>query len=177
MSRRPESIPRQARSRRRPPDRLMPVPETERAVQLAYRALSSRDRTVAEIRAWLGRKRVAPEAIEHAVRELSAAGFLDDLRFAERYAEDKRSLDLWGAERIRRDLLRRGVPAGTVELAEGAREREDELAAALRLLEERVAPPADDRERDKAWQLLIRKGYEPDLAYDAVRAHGARRAA
>jgi regulatory protein len=155
----------------------MPVPETERAVQLAYRALSSRDRTVAELRTWLERKRVAPEAIEQAVSELSAAGFLDDLRFAQRYAEDKRSLDRWGAERIRRDLLRRGVPAGTVERAEGGREREDELAAALQLLGERVAPPADDRERDKAWQLLIRKGYEPDLAYDAVRAHGARRAA
>ena len=40
-----------------------------------------------------------------------------------------------------------------------------------------MAPPADDRERDKAWRLLIRKGYEPDLAYEAVRAHGARRAA
>ena len=34
-----------------------------------------------------------------------------------------------------------------------------------------------ERDRDKAWRLLVRKGYEPDLAYDAVRAHGARRAA
>ena len=46
----------------------MPLPERERAVQLAYRALSSRDRTVVEMRAWLERKRVEPEAIEHAVQ-------------------------------------------------------------------------------------------------------------
>ena len=144
-------------------------------MQLAYRALSSRDRTVAEMRAWLERKRVAPEAIEHAVRELREAGLLDDARFAERYAEDKRSLDQWGAERIQRDLLRRGIPA---EIAAGvAASRERDLEAAIHLLGERVAPPADDRERDKAWRLLIRKGYEPQLAYDAVRAHGARRAA
>ena len=155
----------------------MPLPERERAVQLAYRALSSRDRTVAEMRAWLERKRVAPEGIDHAVHELTAAGFLDDVRFAERYAEDKRTLDQWGTERIRGDLLRRGVPAAIVEGVTEGRERESELDAALDLLAQRVAPPDSERDRDKAWRLLIRKGYEPDLAYDAVRAHGARRAA
>jgi regulatory protein len=129
------------------------------------------------MRAWLERKRVPPEGIDHAVQELTAAGFLDDARFAERYAEDKRSLDQWGAERIERDLHRRGVPAAIVERMAAGREREAELEAALGLLVERVAPPADDRERDKAWRLLVRKGYEPEVAYDAVRAHGARRAA
>ena len=155
----------------------MALPEKERAVQLAYRALSSRDRTVAEMRTWLERKRVAPEGIDHAVHELTAAGFLDDARFAERYAEDKRNLDQWGAERIRRDLLRRGVPAAIVEGVTAGRERETELDAALDLLARRVEPPDSERDRDKAWRLLVRKGYEPDLAYDAVRAHGARRAA
>ncbi len=129
------------------------------------------------MRTWLERKRVGPEEIEHAVAELKAAGFLDDARFAERFAEDKRGIEKWGAERIQRDLLRRGVPPGLVDEVVATRERKEELEAALTLLSERIAPPADDRERDKAWRLLIRKGYEPDLAYDAVRAHGARRAA
>lgn len=146
-------------------------------MQLAYRALSSRDRTVAEMRTWLERKRVPPEGIEHAVRELAGAGFLDDARFAERYAEDKRSLQQWGVDRIRRDLLRRGVPSEMVERVMEGRGRDTELEAALRLLGEKVAPPEDERARDKAWRLLVRKGYEPELAYDAVRAHGARRAA
>ena len=129
------------------------------------------------MRTWLERKRVAPEGIDHAVHELTAAGFLDDVRFAERYAEDKRTLDQWGTERIQRDLLRRGVPAAIVEEVTAGRERESELDAALDLLAQRVAPPDSERDRDKAWRLLVRKGYEPDLAYDAVRAHGARRAA
>jgi regulatory protein len=129
------------------------------------------------MRTWLERKRVEPDAIEHAVEELAAAGFLDDARFAERFAEDKRGIEQWGAERIQRDLLRRGVPSQLVEEVISTRDREDELASAVHLLGARVAPPVDDRERDKAWRLLIRKGYEPDLAYEAVRAHGARRAA
>ena len=129
------------------------------------------------MRAWLGRKRVGPEAIEHAVEELAAAGFLDDARYAERFAEDKRGIEQWGTERIQRDLLRRGVPSQVVEEVVSQRDRDRELRAAVELLGARMAPPVDDRERDKAWRLLIRKGYEPDLAYEAVRAHGARRAA
>jgi regulatory protein len=33
-------------------------------------------------------------------------------------------------------------------------------------------PPATDRDRDRALGLLARRGYEVELAYDAVRAFG-----
>ena len=52
-----------------------------------------------------------------------------------------------------------------------------ELSTALTLLQERFAPPADDRERDRAWRLLVRRGYEPELAYEAVRAYARPQAA
>ena len=140
--------------------------------------MSTRDRTVAELRSYLERKRVEPEAIEHAVRELTAAGYLDDARFAHRFAEDKRLLERWGCERIERDLHRRGVPPHLVEAAVSGQEREQELRAAIDLLAERLpAPPVGDRERDRAWRLLVRKGYEPELAYEAVRTHGRQAAA
>ena len=89
--------------------------ERERAIQLGYRAVGYRDRTVAEPRTFLERKRVEPEAIADAVAELTAAGCLDDARFARRFAEDKRGLDVWGAERIARDLHRRGIAPDLIE--------------------------------------------------------------
>ena len=146
--------------------------ENQRALELAYRALSARDRTLVELRAWLERKRVEPRAIEHAVAELRRAGFLDDARFARRFAEDKRDIERWGRERIERELIRRGVRPDLVAdvVAEGS--REGDLEAALALLAERLPPPSNDRERERAWRLLVRKGYEPELAYEAVRAHG-----
>jgi regulatory protein len=52
-----------------------------------------------------------------------------------------------------------------------------ELATALTLLRERFGPPVDDRERDRAWRLLVRRGYEPELAYEAVRAYARPQAA
>ncbi len=158
-------------------DSIPPQPERERALDLAYKAVGSRERTEAELRTFLERKRVEPGAIDDAVGELQAAGFLDDARFALRFAEDKRSLERWGTERIARELHRRGVAPEHVEHALSGWGRQEELEAALELLGRRMPlMPGDDRERDRAWRLLVRRGYEPELAYEAVRAHGRRAA-
>jgi regulatory protein len=143
----------------------------ERALELGYRAVGYRERTVAELRAFLERKRVGPSAIDAAVAELTESGFLNDERYAQRFTEDKRELERWGSERIARDLQRRGVPAGLIEVAIAGHSRESELAGALSVLEGRLSPPGDDRERDRAWRLLIRRGYESEIAYEAVRRH------
>ena len=108
-------------------DEVPPVqPERERAIDLAYRAVGSRDRTVAELRTYLERKRVEPAAVDDAVAELIEAGFLDDARYARRFAEDKRELERWGTERIARDLRRRGVGPEQVEAAVAAQDRDTE---------------------------------------------------
>jgi regulatory protein len=152
--------------------------DRERAIELAYKALATRERTVCELRCYLERKRVGPRAIEAAIAQLQEAGFLDDVRFARQFAEDKRALELWGSERIAIDLRRRGIEPDIIEQATGASSRADELASALVLLGERVRTPlGTDRERDKAWRLLIRRGYDHELAYEAVRAHERRGAA
>jgi regulatory protein len=145
--------------------------DRERALQLAYRAVGQRDRTVAELRTYLERKRAEPEDIAAAVTELRQAGLLDDERYARRFAEDKRELDSWGGERIARELQRRGVAPDLIEVVVADRGREAELETALVLLARRVPPPSDDRERNRAWTLLIRRGYEAELAYEAVRRH------
>jgi len=149
--------------------------EHERAVELAYKAVARRERTVAELRAVLERRRLEPEAIEHAVAELSACGFLDDARYAERFAEDKRELEHWGSDRIGRELARRGVAPDLIDEVLRGYEQDAELETALLLLERRFAvPPAEDRERDRAWRMLVRRGYAPELAYDALREHERR---
>jgi regulatory protein len=149
--------------------------EFERAIDLAYKAVDRRERTIAELRACLERKRVEPAAIDAAVVELCGAGFLDDARYARRFAEDKRELDRWGSERIARDLHRRGVAPELIDAALADRSRAAELDTALLLLEQRFPiAPRDDGERDRAWRVLVRRGYAPEIAYDAVRVHERR---
>ena len=143
----------------------------QRALDLAYRYLGRRDRTVAEMRHYLEGKRVDPAAITTTVAELSAQGYLDDARYAHRFADDRRELDHWGAERIERRLLAAGVDPDLVAAALMQQANGDELAAAVALLRRRFpTPPADDRERNRALGVLVRKGYESELAHEAVRA-------
>jgi regulatory protein len=146
--------------------------ELERGLDLAHHAVARRERTIAELRTCLERKRVGPGAIDAAVEQLCEAGLLDDARYARRFAEDKRELERWGRERIARDLRRRGVAPDLIEAAVADRAREAELATAVLLLEQRFpTPPSSDRERNRAWGLLVRRGYTPEIAYDAVRAY------
>lgn len=148
-----------------------PDARLQHALDLAYRYLGHRDRTVAEMRRHLASKRVEPATIDEVVAELGRAGYLDDERYARRFAEDRRTLDAWGRDRIERRLLSVGVEPELIALALQDRSAGDELEAAIGVLRRRFrVPPASDRDRDRALGMLVRKGYELDLAYDAVRA-------
>ena len=121
--------------------------ESERAIDLAYKAVARRELTVAELRTRLERKRVPPEAIDDAVEELEATGFLDDARYARQFTEDKRELDQWGSERIARDLHRRGIARHLIEEIVSTRSRDSELRTAVLLLEQRHPSAPDGRPR------------------------------
>lgn len=142
---------------------------------LAFAYLNRRERTVAEVRARLERAGCEAGEIEYALDELRALGQLDDARFARLFVQDRRELDGWGAERIARRLDRLGVERELIGEAL-ADEPAAELQRAVALLDRRFSrEPGDARDagdarvRERAFGLLIRKGYESDLAADAVR--------
>ena len=140
-------------------------------LDVSYRYLGRRDRTVLEVRRHLEAKRVDPATIDATVAELEEQGYLDDARYAQRFTEDRRNLDAWGSDRIERKLRTVGVAPDLIERAVADTSGGSELDAAVALLERRFGvPPEDDRGRERALGLLARKGYELELAYDAVRA-------
>ena len=156
-----------------PPERS-PDPEVrlQHAREVAWAALNRRDHTAAEIARTLARKRVEPAVIDSVVGELCEQGYLDDARYAQRFAEDRRRLDGWGAERIERRLRELGVDPELVAAAVGAQDHEGELEAAVALLRRRFPePPATPRDCERALGVLVRKGYELELAHDAIRRH------
>jgi regulatory protein len=151
-----------------------PEVRLQHALDLSYRYLGFRDRTVLEVRRHLEAKRVEPDTIEQAVTELVELGYLDDARFAQRFVEDRRTLDNWGNERIERKLLASGIEAELIAAAlAGDDATESQFDAALAILSRRFrTPPETERDRDRALGFLVRKGYELETAYDAIRAYG-----
>ncbi len=168
-----------------------------KALALAYRYINTRERTVAEVRARLERAVLPESEITAAIAELVEFSYVDDVRYARVFTQDKRRLEAWGNERIERALRERGVDRTVIEeaLAEEASEGvsaegvsaegtaaegtaaygdfagEHELGRAVDLLARRFPMgPLEPRDRDRAFGVLARKGYGSELAGDAVRA-------
>jgi regulatory protein len=149
-----------------------PEARLQHARDVAWKALNRRERTVAELARLLAAKRVEPAAIETVLAELLEQGYLDDASYAQRFADDRRRLDAWGAERIERKLLSLGIDRELIAAAVGEQDHAGEIEAALEILARRFPdPPRTPRDRDRALGVLVRKGYELELAYDALRRH------
>jgi regulatory protein len=144
--------------------------------EAALAALQQKERTAQEVALWLKRRGFGLEEIELALRRLFEAGALDDERFARRYAEDKRDLSGWGAERIREALLARGVPSEIVETVLATDSYADQLERAREILVRRGRPLAGNADRQRALDYLARRGYDYEIAYEAVRSLSARAA-
>ncbi len=143
----------------------------EQALSIGYAYLSRRERTEHELREYLLKRHAEPETTDAVLRELIEQGYLNDARFARLFIQDKRDLNQWGSARIRRGLIERGIPREVADQALGEEidDPEDELQRALGLLAGRlVQPPGTTRERERALGLLLRRGYEYELAAEAV---------
>lgn len=177
----PERRPRAVRTTRPTLERAGVASNPERlqhALGLAYRYLDRRERTTEEVRRQLERQGVESAVAEDAIQTLGDEGYLDDARFARLFVHDKRELERWGSERIRQRLLARGIDREVIAVAlvDGAGTEEpdqhSELERAVSVLSRRFpSAPRDRRERDRALGVLIRKGYDPELALDALRIH------
>ena len=107
------------------------------------------------------------------IAELTEQGTLDDARFARLFVQDKRDARAVGkrAHQARPGRARdrsRARGGGACRRAPST----TSASGALALLRQRFpAPPRDRRERDRALGVLIRKGYEYELALDALAEH------
>ncbi len=140
------------------------------AFEAALGALDRKERTAQELALWLKGRGFGLDEIEAALRRLFETGVVDDERFARSYAEDKRELSGWGPERIREALLRRGVPIDAIEAALASDSHGDQLGRAREILIRRARPLEDSADRQRALEYLARRGYDYEIAYEAVRS-------
>jgi regulatory protein len=146
------------------------------AFETALAALNRKERTAHELASWLKGRGFGLDEIEVALRRLFEAEVLDDERFARRFADDKRELSGWGAERIREALVERGVDRSTVETVLAADTYGDQLDRARAILLRRGRPLEGNADRQRALEYLARRGYDYEIAYEAVRSLSARAA-
>jgi regulatory protein len=147
--------------------------DVDRALAICHRHLGTREHSVAELRHRLERAGLAEPAIDAAIDIVRGQGYLDDERYARMLAEDRRALDGWGVQRIRARLESAGIERDLIDATLAGYDAASELDAACALLERRCRQALDsDRERQRAFAILVRAGYDAEIAYDAIRAAG-----
>ena len=142
---------------------------SEQAFERALEALGRREHTSGELRKWLVERGFERAAADEAIERLIASEAIDDERFAAAFAADKRELRGWGPERIRAALAARRVEPELIDRAVAGDGHDGQLARAIELLERRGEAPSDERSRARAVAYLARRGYDSEIAYDAVR--------
>jgi regulatory protein len=143
-----------------------------RALEVAYRYMSPRERTEAELRRHVSGRGFDAAAVDATLEVLRDQGYVDDARFARLFTEDKRTLEQWGSERIERALIDRGIDRELAAAAANDQPAETEVDRARELLKRRFrAPPIDARDRERALGVLLRKGFDSELALQAIASY------
>lgn len=147
--------------------------------------LAVRPRSVEETRRRLAHLGYPPTLCEQVVERLVELGYLDDATFARAWVESRDRARPRGAVALRRELQRKGVPDDTIRqtlderaaavapahdgasAAASAASPSAEREAARRLIERRAAAlsrePDPRRRKQKAYALLARNGFTPDV--------------
>jgi len=170
-----------ARARLAPRDRiaeekitaLVEEEKSHQCLERAWGLLGRRKRGRKELAQAL-RKRGFPAAmIETVVARLEAMGYVDDREFTRFWVMDRMERGRHGPERVRRELLAKGVERQIIDEALAPyRDSNEQRTRADALLEKwlRTARASDPRRRRAAAvAYLLRRGFEPDLAHRCVR--------
>lgn len=136
----------------------------ERAYQYALKLLAARDYTVAKLRVKLCDRGFDNADIEISMARLEAGNWLNDLRFAERFAETAVTSGRFYGPRLKMEMRRRGIPVAMVDEVLGRVLGEYDGCAEVRSILERRFPgfsyaTADAREKRRVIAFFARRGF------------------
>lgn len=145
------------------------IPATEKAYQyLGYGDLSRK-----KLYEKLTRFGIEPEVAEATCDKMEQKGFINDETLAHKLAEKFAAVKHWGPRRILPEVIQRGIdPSLAREAVDGL--ETDFLASAEYHLQTkyRRCDLADRKERDRAFQGLVRLGFDFDTARTALEIEG-----
>ena len=148
---------------------LVDLSKNDALFAYALKLCLSDSKTEREIQERLAKKDAKPESIRLILARLKGAGLIDDPSYAAVYRDDVAALRCYGKRRVLFDLSKKGIPESI--LSSLSFPREEELSRAIRyaeLLNKRASKVPNSRKKPKMIQGLIERGFEEDIAREAV---------
>jgi regulatory protein len=136
----------------------------DRAYQYALRLLTGRDYSVVRIRQKLAGREVAEGDLDAVILRLQQEGWLDDTRYAARFAESALSSGRYYGTRLRLEMRRRGFTPDVVNETLAPLLAESDEISEVRSAAERRYPgfcysAASDRDKRRVIGFLQRRGF------------------
>ena len=141
-----------------------------RALQVALRYVSFRQRSITEVRRRVGKEFSQP-VVEQVLASLSRYGYLDDADFARRWRDSRERRRPRGRFALRRELRAKGIADNIIDATP---ESLDESSSAYRAGERRARQWLAGGEMDyrtfrrKMWDFLRRRGFSSGVAGDTT---------
>lgn len=150
-------------------------PISKEAATLRMASLCARsEQCEAEIRQKLLRMGLSQAYVQEVVAGLVEGRFIDNARFARSFARDKCRFSCWGRNKIRLGLMAKRISSADTAQALEAIEPDDYLdalkrAAAAKARGLDLSGPEARENRMKLYRHLLSRGFESDLASQAVK--------
>jgi len=140
------------------------MPDEAKARESALRFLARRDHSRAELRRKLVQKGFSHQMAESAIEYLADKGYLDDRRFAERWAASALESGRCYGPRLRSELRQRGVDPSVVSEVIAELTYGNDESKSLELLVSRKFPEfspltADEKSKRRLFAFLQRRGF------------------
>lgn len=146
----------------------------ERAYQYALKLLAARDYTTLKLMEKLRARECPDAAVESVVTRLAREGWINDRRFAERFAESALSTQRFFGPRLKLEMRRRGLPVDLIEeVLAHLLDEHDEGEGARSVLERRYPgfsfAGANDKEKGRVVGFLQRRGFGLSTIFRVLR--------
>ncbi len=149
--------------------RLKSLDEAEVAHERALKYLSTRPRSVDEVRRNLAQKGVSEATAEIVIARLLDARLLDDQAFARAWVEDRERFEPRSARALRAELRRKGVGDDDIAPALESLDEDDAAYRAGLPVARRYAQGDSQAFLKKVGDFLLRRGFSFGVARDVTR--------
>lgn len=130
----------------------------------ALRLIEFRDRTEKEIRDKLLDKGYDENQVDEEIEFLKNYGYVNDLRYAERFTSDAINLKKWGKIRIRTELLRKGIDRETIDnvIEDAFFEIDDDRVLSQLQVRFKNSDLSNIKERTRIFNFFLRRGFSSE---------------
>ena len=137
--------------------------------EYALRILSFKDRTEAEMRKKIREKGYDENNEEEVIEFLKEYGYINDLRYAQKFASDAQNLKKWGRLRIEKELSVRGIPREIIyEVTEENDACEEDILNSEMKKRFSGVDFSNKKERARVFSYFARRGFSSGEIFGAM---------